>query len=263
MAMNPRRLPKLNAHEIAALQAGEEVNDAFMDASTAAEVAAAAQAAFAVSPLCVDVYVNLALQAARGAAEKLFYWRMGVLAGELALGAHVFAALEGEFWLHSETRPYMRAKHGLAECLWAIGEHAEAVEHLQHLLVLNPNDNQGIRYLLVNYLLETGADDAAEALVQEYREDGAMMSWPAALIAFRRTGDSEESRTRLSAAMEANPHVAAYLNGTRKLPKKRPDAYEWGERSEAILYAAEAIPVWTSTPGAVVWLTMQVSRHGT
>lgn len=42
----------------------------------------------------------------------------------------------------------MRARQGLAVCLWELGEREQAIEHATYMLRLNPRDNQGIHYLL-------------------------------------------------------------------------------------------------------------------
>src|SRR3546814_18004768 len=49
--------------------------------------------------------------------------------------------------------PYMRARAGLAITLWRLGDQQAAIDHYRAMLILNPNDNQGIRYLLATALL--------------------------------------------------------------------------------------------------------------
>jgi tetratricopeptide (TPR) repeat protein len=74
--------------------------------------------------------------------------------GELALGPEGFKEYDGHFWGFLETRPYMRARHGLALALLKLGEEEEAMKHFRAMLKLNPGDNQGIRYLLLGCLLK-------------------------------------------------------------------------------------------------------------
>ena len=59
----------------------------------------------------------------------------------------------------------MRARFALAQALYQAGRRDEAIAHGRELLRLNPNDNQGVRYLLVHWLLETKRSDDAEALL--------------------------------------------------------------------------------------------------
>ena len=48
------------------------------------------------------------------------------------------------------------------------------------MLRLNPSDNQGTRYLLIDALLELGRDVDADALLERYEEDdSAAWAWSA------------------------------------------------------------------------------------
>ncbi|MGA7495151.1 MAG: hypothetical protein WBX00_00315, partial [Isosphaeraceae bacterium] len=101
-----------------------------------------AKKALELSPDCADAYVLLAEQAKRR-KEALELFEKGVAAGERALGPEAFREHVGHFWGLIETRPYMRAREGLASLLWTAGRRHEAIGHLQDMLRLNPNDNQG------------------------------------------------------------------------------------------------------------------------
>src|SRR5205814_8244419 len=131
-----------------------------------------ARKALKVSPLCADAYVILA-EDAKITEEALALCRAGVEAGEKALGRSTFRDDVGLFWGILETRPYMRARLGLAMRLWQTGARDEAVAHYRDMLRLNPDDNQGIRYLLLDCLLILGRDDEAQKLLRRYRNDGA------------------------------------------------------------------------------------------
>jgi tetratricopeptide (TPR) repeat protein len=109
--------------------------------------------ALEISPDSADAYVLLAEYAER-LPEALKLYEQVVAAGERALGDERFEEYEGHFWGFIETRPYMRAREGLANCLWEAGRREDAVEHCREMLRLNPNDNQGIRYRLLAMLLD-------------------------------------------------------------------------------------------------------------
>jgi tetratricopeptide (TPR) repeat protein len=219
---------------------------------------ALARKALEISPDCADAYVLLAEETARSLPESLNFYRQGVEAGERALGKDAFEEDVGHSWGVLETRPYMRARAGLAECLWATGDHEEAIEHYKAMLRLNPNDNQGIRDLLMPRLIERGKDEEAEALFREYEDDG-MAAWmySRALLDFRNMGDSEISRKSLTAAVKKNKHIPAYLRGLKKMPQSLPEYYSPGDESEAIFYAKENLEAWKITPGALDWLLDQ------
>ncbi|MEW5995961.1 MAG: hypothetical protein AB1744_16415, partial [Candidatus Zixiibacteriota bacterium] len=115
--------------------------------------------ALEISEDCADAYVLLAEETATSLPEAIDLYRKGVEAGERAIGREMFEEGIGHFWGILKTRPYMRARCGLAQCLWGTGQQMEAIEHYQEMLRLNPNDNQGIRYLLAACLLELDRDD--------------------------------------------------------------------------------------------------------
>lgn len=219
---------------------------------------ALARKALEISLDCADAYVLLAEEAARSLPEALDFYRQGVEAGERALGREAFEEDVGHFWGILETRPYMRARAGLAECLWAAGKHEEAIEHYKEMLRLNPNDNQGIRDLLLPRLIVSGRDKEAEALFKEYRDDG-MASWmySRALLDFRKMGDSEISRKSFKVAIKKNKYIPAYLLGRKKMPRFLPEYYSSGAETEAVFYVKENLEAWKTTPGALDWLLHQ------
>jgi tetratricopeptide (TPR) repeat protein len=235
----------------------EEAQDLMYEAweATGARRAQLARKALEISPDCADAYVLLAEQKARTMEEARDFFAQGVAAGERALGPDVFKEDEGHFWGVIETRPYMRAREGLAGCLWKLGEREAAVGHYKEMLRLNPHDNQGVRYVLVDCLLAMSRDEDAGALLAEYEDDGTA-AWlhDYALWAFRREGDSPESRRRLKEAFKQNRHVPAYLLGRKRLPARLPDFVGFGDENEAVAYVADALANWQATDGALSWL---------
>lgn len=214
---------------------------------------ALARQALALSPDCADAYVLLAAAARDPAAARRLY-EAGVQAGERALGPETFARHAGHFWALLETRPYMRARQGLAEALWRQGERAAAVAHLTALLALNPHDNQGNRYALVNWLLVLGDDAAVGRLLAAFPDEwSAWWAYSTALRRFRGLGAGPAADAALRRALRLNPHVPGYLLAPERLPRQRPPFYAIGSEDEAVLYAADALEAWRATPGALAW----------
>jgi len=214
-----------------------------------------AKKALKVSSDCADAYVLLAEETAKDPEEAKELYEKGVQAGESALGEEAFEEDAGHFWGILETRPYMRARQGLALASWELGERSEAIEHYQQMLHLNPNDNQGIRYLLASALLEEGLDDDLGELLESYEDDaGAGWVYARALWRFRTEGDGEEARSALEEAISFNPFVPGYLLGRKGMPGALPALVGFGDESEAVVYFAEALPGWLRTPGAIEWL---------
>lgn len=205
-------------------------------------------------PDCADAYVLLAEQA-NGPKAALDLYLQGVAAGERDLGDAAFRDHVGHFWLVMETRPYMRARLGMAMMLWILGRRAEAVEHYREMLRLNPNDNQGVRYLLAAAVIELGRDDELSDLIGRYPEDGsANWTFSAALLAFRREGDSPKARMLLAIAKKSNKYIVDLLTGAKPLPPGDPECVGRGDLSEATAYVSRFRHGWRTTPGALAWL---------
>jgi tetratricopeptide (TPR) repeat protein len=231
------------------------------DAPTRRKRVSLAKRALAISPLCADAYILLALNEARTLEDELALYRKGVEAGEQALGQTAFREDVGNFWSILETRPYMRARHGLAITLWKLGSYDDAIAHYEALLTLNPDDNQGIRYLLLDCLQILGRDDDAAKLLKRYDDKSSHWFFAHALANFRRWGDSDKARRALLRARNTNPYVADYLLGRKKLPRSLPGYVSWGGEDEAASYVAHTgAAAWGATPGALAWLDAQVRR---
>jgi tetratricopeptide (TPR) repeat protein len=216
---------------------------------------ALAREALEVSADCADAHVMLAEEAATSLDEAIGYYRQGVEAGERSLGEETFEDCAGHFWGLLETRPYMRARAGLAQCLWTAGQHDEAIAHHRELLRLNPGDNQGIQYTLLACLMELDRSEEALELHRQYADDGtAAWTYSAALLRFRQGGDSKAAREALDAARQANPHVPDLLLGRRRMPSRLPDYVGFGDENEAVAYVADNLAGWHQTPGALDWL---------
>jgi tetratricopeptide (TPR) repeat protein len=213
-----------------------------------------ARQALDISEDCADAWVLLAEEAAGSVHEARVFYDAGVRAGERALGPKAFEKYAGHFWGFMETRPYMRARAGLANSLWQLGRKQEAVEHYLEMLGLNPGDNQGIRYVLATCLLELGADDELEQLLDKYDDVTADWQYTRALFLFRSEGGSTAARKQLLNALSVNPHVPTYLLGQKPLPVKLPSSVGFGDKSEAVSYAAVSLHLWRQEEVALDWL---------
>jgi tetratricopeptide (TPR) repeat protein len=240
----------------AAARAQEVMYDAW-DQTTAPARIALARKALAISPLCADAYVLLAEEDAKSAEEALEYYRKGVEAGEQALGPKGFKEYAGHFWGFLETRPYMRARAGLAATLSALGDVDAAISNYRDMLRLNPNDNQGIRYVLAACLMKSGDTEALKTLLKQYEDDGsALWLYTRTLIAFRQSEAGDEKTEELARkAWKANSHVPAALAGTKKVKPSTDGYITIGGEDEAAHYVNEWGFDWLTTPGAVDWLT--------
>gem|GEM_PF-295585 len=215
-----------------------------------------AREALAICPDCTDAYVLLA-ERTSDLNKAVDLYAQGVAAGERALGQQRFEEDAGHFWGLTDTRPYMRARLGLAQCLEQLGRIEEAADHYRDMLRLNPGDNQGVRHLYLPLLLELDRDaEAARFMKDAQDEPTANWNYTRSLLAYRLGGDCSSSRMELRKALKANPRAVGYLLADEE-PDILPESYSLGSREEAIICAAELRPAFQKTPGALAWLQSQ------
>ncbi len=219
--------------------------------------------ALSVSTDCADAYVLLAEEEAGTPEHALRLYVQGVEAGKRALGEDYFKENAGHFWGLLETRPYMRALEGVANCEWILDRREESLGHYQELLRLNPGDNQGIRYVLTDLYLGLNKEKELTKLIRQYNEDWtSIWLYTQALLAYRKSGENEKANRALDAALEQNPFVPGYLIGKKRVPGHLPDYIGWGDDTEAANYAADHLNYWRQTPGAVEWVKRRFSDIG-
>jgi len=219
-----------------------------------------ARQALAISPDCADAYVLLA-EATTDPHRARDLYEQAKQAGERAIGPEMFAQLlqDHAFWSYIESRPYMRARMGLSDVLWALDERQAAINEQQEMLRLNPGDNQGVRYGLLSRLLIVGDDLAlkqAEKLLKHYPDEmSAFWAYNRLLLTLLRKGGGREAEAALEQAMDANPFVPFYLVGALPPPKQMPEYYGMGDQNEAITYLAEGgAEAWATHNQHILWL---------
>jgi tetratricopeptide (TPR) repeat protein len=193
--------------------------------------------------------------------EAEIHYRSGIAAGARALGQAFFDENVGYFWNLVETRPYMRARAGLAGILFETVRLDEAIQHFQELLQLNPPDDQGVRSILAVALFRAGRYRELEQLLESFAEDMTPdICFTRALWLYRTRGDCPEGSAALNRGILANPHVPALLLGRKKPRLSSADTVTVGGIEEASHYAVVALPDWRSTPGALFWLRKKTSK---
>jgi tetratricopeptide (TPR) repeat protein len=211
-----------------------------------------AKKALKLDPDCIEAYEYLG-ESYQYYYKRQAYFEKGIEIGRRIFGGDFLKANKGHFWHITETRPFMRSLNSLAECYYAPGRTGKAIEIWKELLELNPGDNQGVRYCLLSALLEVKDLETYHIYHKKYKESSAMTLYPQALYTYLRKGDVAESRTRLRAAVKANPHVPPLLFATYP-PQEYPYSYMMGSKEEAIIYLHYGWRSWIWAEGAVEWL---------
>jgi len=233
-------------------QAQELMYDA-MDTEDPYEQADLMHRALTLDPDCVDAIV---LQASftDDLDEAIEILSEAVATGEHSLGKTFFRENKGHFWGIFETRPYMRARAALADCLRQAGRLEEAIAHFGAMLELNPNDNQGIRDSLLGCYLLKGDLKGTRRLLKKYDGDwSAIFNWSRVLERYL-SGDLNAAAKSLQKAHKQNIYVASYLAGKKRLPERLPDYYSPGDKNEAIHCADTLAPAWKKHSQAQNWL---------
>ncbi len=176
-------------------------------------------------------------------------------AGERALGKQVFEEYAGHFWGMLETRPYMRARQGLAQCLWEAGRREEAAEHYQALLRLNPDDNQGVRYSLATLLLDMDRDQDLRRLLAEYEDDAsAVWAYTKTLLAFREGGELPAGQQVAGQGNEGQQARSSLFVGAQATAPTCRRTSAWAEKTRPSATRSAIAAAGSNTPGAISWL---------
>ena len=182
-----------------------------------------------------------------------------VAIAERRLGEDAFKQFSGRFWEFVETRPYMRARGFLAGALFDAGRQAEASAEWEGLLLLNPCDNQAVRYWLLPVYLASGRLEDARRLLTAYAGEvthSTLMAWCRVLERFL-SDDAAGASEALAVAREGNRATEAYVKGHRDLPEEIPSMYTPGSREEAISLAGRLLMAWQAHNHAMQWLLNQ------
>jgi tetratricopeptide (TPR) repeat protein len=164
-----------------------------------------------------------------------------------------------EWWTDPETRPYLRALYGHAMTEWQQGRFSQTAADLQRLLMLNPADNQGVRFLIpLVHLLEENDAESLKSLEQyelNYPDDYCE---PALLfgkgLVHWRIGAEDAAQEAYRSAMVKNLYIAPLL---LDLPLPPADLWHPNDRSE-LGYAQDFIQsyatLWDRDPSALRFL---------
>lgn len=115
------------------------------------------------------------------------------------------------WWGMIETRPLMRALHGLGLVLWKQRKVSAAIEIFEQMMQMNPNDNQGVRYLIGALYHQLGERDQAQQWYRKTADDvHVLFNW--ALLCWE-SGEQQDAVTHLLQGIVENPYLAPRLLG--------------------------------------------------
>ena len=157
-------------------------------------------------------------------------------------------------WRHLENRPFLRAAHCAALCHLRLGGREEAISVMERILLWNPDDNQGIRYLIGSEYLRTGQEGRAETFF-ETEAPGYPPYWYEKALLFLRQDRHVAAATSLRRGFVENGYIAEILCGN---PDPRPigiwHGWAFAEPELAKEYAESYGGLWHETAHAISFL---------
>ncbi len=158
-------------------------------------------------------------------------------------------------WSSAANRPALRLLFRRYLCQIQAGEQDGAMNTLETLLRLNPNDNHGARAELMNLYLRHGKDERALVLAHRFPNDLLADLVYGEVLALYRLGREDRARSVLNSAMRRLPRIPGYLTRKRiKQPRLNPLGITPGGDDQAWLYREEMRDVWAAEPGILDWL---------
>ena len=133
------------------------------------------------------------------------------------VGEEFFKENEGKFWAIPETRTFMGCLFEQTLLFWQNNEKNKAIDQLKYILKLNPRDDQGVRYVLLAYLLELDMLDDAQSLMMSYSDDYSDEKIPSEAVRSYGDGDRNEAIFYVQSAGDAWFNDKNALNTLKEL----------------------------------------------
>ena len=204
-------------------------------------------------PWFIDVHAHIgnALLEQGKTGLALAAYQKGMALGTAAIPQGYDGVIE---WGCLENRPFFRAFHGAVICHLRRRHWNKAIPLMEDMLAWNPDDNQGIRYLIGSAYLRAGRlDDARIALdLQDDHDPGSLYELGLFLLT---TGHYTAAATALRRGFIENGYIAEMLCGT---PRPLPLAIWHGTGNAEVDYAEEYVlmfgELWRRRRGTLAFL---------
>jgi len=147
------------------------------------------------------------------------------------------------YWSEIDTRPYMRARYGLGLCSIHLEKFRDALHEFKTLLDLNPNDNQGIRFLLADVYFYLGDKKNAEKYYKEYGEHEGAYNYALLLFSMK---EKTKAINLLKESSKTVPFVAIILRAYLKMFKfwQERRLFYFGETPPLFMHRNAVINAW-------------------
>ncbi len=133
----------------------------------------------------------------------------GVAVGERVIPPGFAGMIE---WVDRDNRPFLRALHGAALSYLRLRRYKDAAATMERILKYNPNDNQGIRYLLGTVYLRAGQIEQAQAALEAEKHSFPPCAYDLAFVYLQKRA-WVKAATALRLGFCTNPYIAEMLCG--------------------------------------------------
>lgn len=165
-------------------------------------------------------------------------------------------------WGLLDNRPFLRAYHNLGLWHFHNDRYDDAIEIFERLLFVNPNDNQGVRYLLPICWFEKDELSAILDLCHQYSDDIDPAILYSEALALALLWRSEDARAALKNCVLKLPLVGKELLKKRHpKPKFRIEGYiTHGDHAQAYEYWRDFGKYWSDSESAMKLLRRAMKR---
>jgi tetratricopeptide (TPR) repeat protein len=183
-------------------------------------------------------------------------WEQAVRIGHKAFPQNFKVNSDILEWGCLDNRPFLRCLHGLALVRYKEGKTEEALKLFQDLLSLNPNDNQGIRAIVIALLFKLGRFEDALGITEHYPDDIMPETLYGRALALFKLGQRKKATAALKKAIRHSPLIGKELLKTRhRLPgTATPDMITVGGADEAYYYWEDSGSFWEQDADTLEWL---------
>ena len=151
-------------------------------------------------------------------------------------------------WGHFDNRPFLRAMHGAVLCHLRLRQRRDAVRLMEKMLAYNPNDNQGMRYLIGSEYMRLADTKKARAFFEREKENYPPYHYELALLHLQE-GSFVAAATSLRRGFRANFYIAEMICGN---PDPAPLAIwhdsNFSEPEMAGIYMSKLGDLWLHNP---------------
>lgn len=157
-------------------------------------------------------------------------------------------------WGWLENRPFLRMIHASVLALLAARKRPQAIERMECLLKWNPEDNQGLRFILGPELLREGKIRSARSSLEKCAVEYPPARYELGLLHFREKEFALAAHSFRLGFLE-NGYIAEVLTGTPSpLPLAIWHSSNFAEPDMARDYVNRQGDLWKKTPAAIAFL---------